>query len=121
MVEIAPYIFILDKNNYEGCQKLFTIFYEDEIILDDIKPNNIGKYRAICYEYFKNMYIANESIGFLGDNYEMPLEGELVLADTDYLEYEKTCKINNCLSVDWIYQYIKEYSWVKTVRKKVNK
>lgn len=92
-----------------------------EMVLDDIKPNNIGKYRAICYEYFKNMYIANESIGFLGDNYEIPLEGELVLADTDYLEYEKTCKINNCLSVDWIYQYIKEYSWVKTVRKKVNK
>lgn len=118
MVEIAPYVPILDKNNYVECQKLFNIFYEDEIILDDIKPKNIGKYRSISYEYFKNMYIANESIGFLGDNYEVPLEGEFVLADTDYLEYKETCRVNNCLSADLIHQYIKEYKCVKTVKKR---
>ena len=119
MIEIVHYVPILEDSNYKICQNLFVLFYEDGIILDDIHPNNIGKYCPNPYAYFKNMYIANESIGFLGDNYEQPEEGEFVLIDTDYLEYAEDCKIEDCISFELIQKYIKELNGVKTLKKKV--
>ncbi len=118
MLEIQPSASILNKNDYVECKELFTIFYEDRLILDDIHPSNIGKYRTILYTYFRNMYISNESIGFLGENYEVPEEGDLVLIDTDYLYSYENCDIDKCLSGEIIRKYIKEYKWINTIKKR---
>lgn len=109
MMEIAPLIPILEKNDYDVCRRLFNTFYKEDIILDDIHPQNIGRYRSVKDKYFKNLYISNESIGFLGENYEEPEEGEYVLIDSDYLEYKETCDIEKCQSKELVYKYIKQY------------
>lgn len=109
MVEIAPLVPVVEEKNYAACQKLFNTFYKDDIILDDSKPKNIGRYRLIRTKYFKDLYISNESIGFLGNNYDEPKEGEYVLIDSDCLEYKETYNIKNCCDSKVIYEYIKEY------------
>ncbi len=109
MVEIVPKVLMIDKSDWKACQTLFYLFYEDGNIMDDIHPQNIGRYRSVKDKYFKDLYISNGSIGFLGENYEEPKEGEYVLIDSDYLEYKETCDIEKCQSREMVYKYIKEY------------
>lgn len=109
MVEIAPKAFALGERDSKASQILFDFFYKDKIIFGDLQPANVGKYHSIIDKYFKGIYISNESIGFLGDSYDEPEEDEYVLIDSDHLEYEASCNIEEYVGKEYIYKYIKEY------------
>lgn len=90
MIEITQYVEPVSKEEFMNQnipRMLFDKFYQDDLVWLDPKNANIGKIVPLQHPEFFNMYVASESIGFLGDKKTNNESGNYVLLDLDHLVF----------------------------------
>lgn len=107
MIEVARYV--EPVHDEEISKKLFFSLMDDDIVWLDPKSENIG--RVIPYQHTDMsklpQFIANESLGFIGENQEEIESGSYVILDTDFLRNKEQFDSQDCFQI--VHQYLEEY------------